>query len=204
MYSSGVEVDADITKATGYYQRAAVQGDPTAMLNLGSRLFTDCDTYEAQVAAVTLWRRVTDAYAGCHPLGSVPCQKIVAQAQYELARVLLKGQGCEMSAEQATFFLGMAVHYNENARPFWADTQKCCFYCSNREGDKMSCSRCKCAVYCSRICQKKAYKYHKSHCARVVALRSEYAGSAALSCGDRIQIAQRRKYRPDGGWVAEE
>ena len=41
-----------------------------------------------------------------------------------------------------------------------------CDYCGGKSGDLKRCSRCKAVWYCSRNCQKDAWKTHKTRCVK--------------------------------------
>ena len=53
-------------------------------------------------------------------------------------------------------------------RPSFNDTKttlkKVCEMCHTNGSSMLKCSACNCTYYCTRECQKRAWKYHKSAC----------------------------------------
>eukprot|EP01084_Bolivina_argentea_P183360 316418_1 len=53
--------------------------------------------------------------------------------------------------------------WDNKLRKYTKRQQKCC-YCGNETWKLKRCRRCKCAIYCSRKCQKKDWISHKKNC----------------------------------------
>jgi len=54
-----------------------------------------------------------------------------------------------------------------------------CTYCKKSQPKLNTCSGCKRAYYCDRVCQKNHWKYHKDECKAAVAAKAASAKSAA-------------------------
>ena len=115
-----------------------------------------------------------------------------ARAQYNLAAMHHEGQGGPVSLEHAIFWVKRAVAQGHNkAMQTVQDLKSTCFSCGkpcSASGENMkSCSGCKCAIYCSEVCQRAHWKNkdggHKTMCKKIQALHLKMAGGASGSSG---------------------
>ena len=120
-----------------------------------------------------------------------------ADAQYRLAIMHYEGQGGPVSLEHAIFWLKRAVAQGHNiamqsvhniAMQSVKIMESTCFSCGKRrasgELNMQKCVRCKCAIYCSEVCQRAHWKKdggHKTMCKQIQALKLKMAGGASGS-----------------------
>ena len=80
-------------------------------------------------------------------------------------RILPHIEGASATGGQAPPGVSVGVIWR---RPSFNDTKttlkKVCEMCHTNGSSMLKCSDCNCTYYCSRECQKKAWKYHKSAC----------------------------------------
>ena len=114
-----------------------------------------------------------------------------ADAQNNLALMHEDGEGGPVSLEHAIFWLKRAAAQgHNNAMHFVPEMESTCFSCGKRrdsgEINMQKCSGCKCAVYCSEVCQRAHWKKdggHKTKCKKIHALHLKMAGDASGSSG---------------------
>ena len=114
-----------------------------------------------------------------------------AQAQYNLGVLHYNGQGGPVSLEHAIFWFKRAAAQGvNNAMQGVKKIESTCFSCGKRrasgEINMQKCSGCKCAIYCSEVCQRAHWKKdggHKTMCKKIQALHLKMAGGASGSLG---------------------
>ena len=115
-------------------------------------------------------------------------------AQYNLGAMHYEGHGGPVSLEHATFWFKRAAAQGDNKYPeamhIVQQMKSICSSCgkprSASGGNMKSCSGCKCAIYCSKVCQRAHWKKdggHKTMCKKIQALHLKMAGGASGSLG---------------------
>ena len=114
-----------------------------------------------------------------------------ARAQNNLAGMHYNGECGPLSMEHANFWSKRAAAQGINAMQMMVqDLKSTCFSCGKRRASgelnmkKLRCSGCKCAIYCSEVCQRAHWKKdggHKTMCKKIQALHLKMAGGASGS-----------------------
>jgi hypothetical protein len=180
-------------QARVWYERAAEQGDTLAQFNLANM------HYKGHGGPVSM-EQARVWYGRAAEQGDV-------RAQFNIGAMHKNGDGGPKSYEHAIFWLKRAVAqgYN-NAMGIVQDMESTCSSCGKRSasGENMkTCSGCKCAIYCSEVCQRVHWKKdggHKTKCKKIHTLHLKMVGGASGSSGSAAGGAGESKTNGgDGG-----
>ena len=134
-----------------------------------------------------------------------------ARAQHNLGFMHLNGQCGPVSLEHAIFWIKRAAVQGQNeAMQAVQQMKSLCFSCGKRrasgEINMQKCSGCKCAIYCSEVCQRAHWKKgggHKTMCKKIRALYVKMAGGATGSSESAGGGAGESKTSAGGGGAGE-
>ena len=160
-------------QARVWYGRAAEQGHVSAQFNLALMHYYGKDG-PVSMERARIW------YGRAAEQGHAKSQEI-------LFRMLYQGHGGPVSTELAIFWFKRSVAQGDDddaMRALDAVTSMCCS-CGDEGENLQTCSRCKCAFYCSKDCQRSHWKSggHKIKCKQIQALNLKMAGVASCSSG---------------------
>jgi TPR repeat protein len=134
-----------------------------------------------------------------------------ASAQCNLAVMHENGEGGPVSLEHAIFWIKCAAAQGDNEAMHCVQQMKSmCSFCGkprSASGENMkTCSGCKCAIYCSEVCQRAHWKKgggHKTMCKKIRALHVKMAGGATGSSESAGGGAGESKTSAGGGGAGE-
>ena len=193
MHHQGKGGPVSMEQARVWYGRAAEQGHAIAQYNLAF-LHQNGQGGPVSMEQARVW------YGRAAEQGH-------ADAQYNLGGMHAKGHGGPVSLEHAIFWIKRAAVQGHNAAMHCVQQMKSmCSLCGklrSASGENMkTCSGCKCAIYCSEVCQRAHWKKHGGHktmCKKIQALHLKMAGGASGSPESAGGGAGRSKTNAGGG-----